>query len=206
MLEPSDEEMKLFEECLEPLITLCRPALDEIQVKGYFNALFDLPAEAVFLAASELAGTRLSDKWPMPGEIRATWARMSSPQLPVGEAWKIALNAVARMGDPWIDQKNGMTMHEWNERIFAALPPAIRATVRCLKSTLFRTSTTSYAQFRDEYLRQVEVVRQPIMTPAPVRAMTAALFASVEMPKAIEQAVQLQADELIKQREKVRQR
>lgn len=164
--QPSKDESRLFQACLEPLTTICRPPLDAKQVIGYFNALGDLPAEVVFAAASEIAGYRQYPTWPTPGEIRSVGAKILSPQLTHGEAWLIALTARERLADPSIDYKNGIPVAEFNQRIWAALPPAIAVTLRIFGGWRMPGDGNTYSRFRDEYERQVVICRRPFAVPA----------------------------------------
>jgi hypothetical protein len=179
-----------------PLAAICHPSLNEFQVRGYFNVLADLPAEAIYAAATELAASRVYPTWPMPGEIRAVAAKIMMPQITPAEAWKLAQRAIAMMGDDSRDYKNGVPMHEWNEKILAELPGPVATTLRCLFKTI-GPSTTAYAQFRDEYQRQVEIVKRPLMLPAPLKAMMGGLLAAMNkdpMPRAAIAECEAQAE------------
>jgi hypothetical protein len=179
---PTDPEIKLFEHCLEPLETVCRPPLDERQVLGYFNAMADLPPEAIFAAASEIVNSRVYKDWPMPGEIRAAAARMMSPALTAGEAWLIAHVAARQLADPMLDYHNGKPVKEHNDAIWGKLPMAVAITLRIFGGRNIGRTQQIYANFRDEYERQVAIVRRPLMLPAPVKPIVKALgqFKSVE--------------------------
>lgn len=189
MVEPNSDELDLFSRCLAPLRAICRPPLDAEQVTGYFNALADVPAEAVFVAATEIAASRPYPSWPMPGEIRAKAVMAMSPQITAGEAWELARNASRRLIDERLDfvvrggQRYGVA--EWNEQIFNSLPLAVSATLRVMLGTM-RDSTTAYAQFRDEYERQVALLRRPLMLPIGARTLMAGLIAKSDAVKKLE--------------------
>lgn len=173
--EPKPAELELFEEVLLPLSRICRPALDGEQVIGYFHVLGDLPAEAVFAAAMEIASSRTYPAWPMPGEIRAVAARALAPQMTAGEAWKIAQVAARQLRDPWLDSKDGKPVAEWNDAVWAKLPLAVATTLRIFGSMNIGKTQAIYANFRDEYERQVVLVRRPLMLPAAVKPLLARL-------------------------------
>ncbi|HZZ80975.1 MAG TPA: hypothetical protein VFE62_20910 [Gemmataceae bacterium] len=180
--------------CLAPLIAVF-PPLTEMQVKGYFALLFDLPAEAIYAAAMEVAASRVYQTWPTPGEIRGAAAKIMMPQITPAEAFKMARKAMLRMGDMTLDYCNGLPTHEWNEKVLAALPLPVRNTLSCFVSTI-GPSTTAYAQFRDEYERQAEIARQPIMRPAQVTALlrTLKVFPDDHMPSFDEAVVRAQRE------------
>lgn len=169
----------MFEACLDPLASICRPPLDHHQIIGYFNALADLPPEAINFAANEIAGSRQYSTWPMPGEIRAKAVIAMAPQLTAGEAWNLAHRAAKRMIDESLSVKVHDGEHigtsEWNRRILESLPPAVSATLRFMGGRKLVDSTTAYAQFRDEYERQVSLVRRPLMLPAPAKSLLASV-------------------------------
>lgn len=188
LIDPNDSELDLFKRCLAPLRAICKPPLDHEQVRGYFNALSNVPPEAVFVAASEIAASRQYPNWPMPGEIRAKAVMAMTPTLTAGEAWELARRALRRLRDERLDfviqagKRYGVA--EWNERVFNSLPIAVAATLRICVGTM-RDDTTSYAQFRDEYERQVTLLRRPLMLPAAARAV-AGLLAKSDVAKQLE--------------------
>jgi hypothetical protein len=190
MREPDPAERDLFMQCLAPLRAICRPALDRDQVLGYFNALADLPPEAVFVAATEIAGSRQYTNWPMPGEIRAKAVVAMSPQLTAGEAWALAQRTAQRMVDEslsfkvWNGQRIGTV--EWNQQLLDALPIAVAAAFRVFGPRAIRESTTAFAQFRDEYEKQVTILRRPIMLPAPAKALLSGLMAKSDLVKKLQ--------------------
>lgn len=163
--EPEAEEAELFKRCLQPLKTVCRPPLDAEQVLGYFNALAELPPEAVFAAASEIAASRQYPTWPMPGEIRAVAARILSPQLSAGEAWRIAQVAARLFADESLDFHNGRPPSEFNDEVWGRLPSAVAVTLRIFGGRKIGNTQAIYANFRDEYERQVTIMRRPLMLP-----------------------------------------
>lgn len=191
--EPNAVERALFADCLAPLRAICRPVLNDEQVLGYFNALADLPAEAIFFAATEIAGSRVYSSWPMPGEIRAKAVLALAPQLTSGEAWALAQRAARRLVDPNLDfvVKGGkrIGVDEWNRRVLESLPPAVAITLRIFGGRSIhslRENATIFAQFRDEYERQVTIMRRPVMLPAPARAFIAALAQQCEVKQLAE--------------------
>ncbi len=197
---PTKEEFALFTACLAPLIVVF-PQLGDSQMKGYFALLFDLPAEAIYAAAMEIAASRVYQTWPMPGEIRGAAAKILMPQITPAEAFKMARKAMLMMGDVTLDYCNGLPTHEWNEKVLAALPLAVRNTLSCFVT--IGPGTTAYAQFRDEYQRQAEIARQPIMRPTAVQAMIGKVFAACEFSSFDELVVRAQMEAIESSRKRL---
>lgn len=181
--KPLPDEAETFCTVLSPLAAICRPPLDPEQVLGYFNALADLPPEAIFVAATEIAAVRQYPSWPMPGEIRTVAVRFMAPQVTAGEAWALAQKAARLLADPSIDFKNGKPVAEWNDQIFAALPPAVQKTLRIFGGRRILETQAVYANFRDEYERQVALIRRPLMLPAPAKTLIAGLLAKSDVAR-----------------------
>ncbi len=179
--KPTGNEADLFNEVLEPLTKIFRPALDADQVLIYFQLLADLPAEALYAAALEIAASRVYPGWPMPGEIRTVATRVLSPQFTAGEAWRLAQVAARRLVDESLDFKNGVPVDEWNEKVWQQLPPAVAKTLRIFGGRRLVEAQATYANFRDEYERQVASLRRPLMLPAPAKEVILKLAATLNV-------------------------
>lgn len=177
---PTAAESDLFRDVLHPLEAICRPALDSRQVLIYFQLLEDLPAEAIYAAALEIAGSRVYPTWPTPGEIRLVAARVLAPQLTPGEARRMAQIAARRLVPEDLDFKNGEPVEVWNQKVWDALPPAVASTLRLLGGRRLAETQPLYANFRDEYEQQVVAIRRPLMLPGPAKDLIAKLAAATK--------------------------
>jgi hypothetical protein len=175
---PTAAESDLFRDVLHPLEMICRPALDSKQVLVYFQLLEDLPAEAVYAAALEIAGSRLYPTWPTPGEIRSVAVRLLAPQLTAAEAWRTAQVAARSLGEDNASFINGIPAKEWNQKVWDDLPPAVASTLRLLGGKRLAETQQLYANFRDEYERQIVAIRRPLMLPGPAKELIAKLAAA----------------------------
>jgi hypothetical protein len=187
---PTQAELDLFASCLAPLADVCSPALEAAKVIGYFRILSDLPAEAVFAASLQIASTREYPTWPMPGQIRNVAIRLLNPQLTPGEAWNLAHAAISNLAyeQSNVVVRNGRIIpaDEWNQRIWDGLPRPVAKALRFFGGRKMGDTTTSYAQFRDEYERQAtkhaEAHKQlPVLTK--LKAIVARLDTALAQPQ-----------------------
>jgi hypothetical protein len=173
-MTPAAEELASFAASLVPLSAICRPGLSREQVLAYHALLADLPREALYAAAIEIASSRVYPTWPMPGEIRqAALAMLEGGQLTAIEAWSLALSAARRMVPAELTYvvRGGerCTSAEWNERILAKLPASVAFALTRFGWQALKENETCRAQFRDAWTQLTQRERRVKALPPAVQ-------------------------------------
>jgi hypothetical protein len=143
------------------------------RMNAYYDLLGHLPAAVLLAAAKKVAGAHKWTTFPQAAELRTAAEGILDPQPTVGEAWRIVQISSRKLADENLTFHNGIPTAQWNRQIMDAMPEIVAITFRLLGGRRLVDSTTAYAQFRDEYERQIDKHRDAFMECPTLKALRA---------------------------------